>query len=120
MKLKTLGLIGLLTIGCSKTADKESISSQHPTTDQLENSIDGVWTDGSGPNASFSIENDSTIYDVEHDATSRIVRKGDSVTIYNPGDTVKVRIYRIHEDTLIYEFNGQKTKFWRFWEENNS
>jgi len=120
MRLKTFGLIGLLTIGCSRTTDKESTSSPQPTADQLENSIDGVWTDGSGPNASFSIENDSTIYDVEHDATTRFIRKGDSVTLYNPGDTVKVRIYRIHEDTLIYEYGGRKTKYWRHWEENNS
>jgi hypothetical protein len=38
------------------------------------------------------------------------------VTIHNPDDTTKVRIYRIHDDTLIYEFDEQKTKFWRFGE----
>ncbi|MEJ1241081.1 hypothetical protein WBG78_23235 [Chryseolinea sp. T2] len=120
MRLKTIGLIGLLTIGCSRAADKGSISGSQPTADQLENSIDGVWTDGSGPNASFSIENDSTIYDIEHFTTARFVRQKDSATFYYPDDTLKVRIYRIHEDTLIYEYEGQKTKYWRFWEENNS
>lgn len=120
MRLKTLGLIGLLIIGCSRTTDNEATSSPQATPEQVEESIDGVWTDGSGPNASFSIENDSTIYDVEHFTTTRFVRERDSVTFYYPDDTVKVRMYRIHEDTLIYENAGQKTKYWRFWEENNS
>ena len=120
MRLKTFMLIGLLTIGCSRTTDTESSSSPHQTADQLGNSIDGVWAVGSGQNASFAIENDSTIYDVEHFTTTRFVRHGDSVTFYYPDDTVKVRMYRIHEDTLIYEYDGQKTKYWRFWEENNS
>jgi hypothetical protein len=120
MRLKTLGLIGLLTIGCSRTTDNKSTSDAQTTIDELESSIDGVWTDGSGPNASFSIENDSTIYDVEHFTTTQFVRQKDSVTFFYPGDTLKVKMYRIHEDTVIYEYEGRKTKYWRFWEENNS
>src|SRR5690348_12839920 len=120
MRLNTLGLIGLLTIGCSRTTENKPTTSTHTTADQLENSIDGVWTDGSGPNASFAIENDSTIYDVEHSETTQFLRQGDSVTFFFPDDTVKARMYRIHEDTLIYEYEGQKTKYWRFWEENKS
>jgi hypothetical protein len=67
MKLKTFTLIALLATACSRpdTRDKEIIS--RPL---QRDSIDGVWTDGSGPNASFSIENDSTIYDVEHCVSS--------------------------------------------------
>src|SRR6478609_7716005 len=107
MRLRTFILIGLFAFGCSRTTDKESISSPQSTTDQLENSIDGVWSDGSGPNASFSIENDSTIYDVEHFTTTRFTRQSDSVTFYYPDDTIKARMYRIHEDTLIYEYEGQ-------------
>lgn len=120
MRLKTFGLIGLLLIGCSKTADKQSTSARQPAADQLGSSIDGVWTNGSGPNASFSIENDSTIYDVEHFTTTRFLRWGDSVMLYYPDDTIKVRMYRIYKDTLIYEYDGHKTKYWRHWEENNS
>jgi hypothetical protein len=117
MRRKTLALVALLATGCSRSETRDNEIISRPL---QKDSIDGVWTDGSGPNASFSIENDSTIYDVEHWTTTPFTKQADSVMFYYPDDTIKVRLYRIHEDTLIYEYDGQRIKYWRHWEENNS
>jgi hypothetical protein len=115
MKIKTLGLIGLLLVSCDKTttADKEFKASQETIDKISDDSLDGIWTDGSEPNASFTIDNDS-IRDVEHSLTTKFEMNGDSVTFYYSDGLLKARMYKIHADTLVYEYAGVKTKYWRF------
>ena len=114
MKIRILGLIGLLLISCNKTTTTEKEIKNDPGTNKkLDDSLDGVWTDGSEPNASFAIERDS-IRDVEHFTTSKFYRNGDTVSVYYPDDTLTSIMYKIHPDTLVYEAYGAKTKFWRF------
>jgi hypothetical protein len=128
---KIVGLAGLILLGCNKATttntgediDTVNLSDQSiPTeggtmnkeiTEKADISLDGVWTDGSGPNASFGIEKDS-IRDVEHFTTSKMYRRGDTASVYYPDDTLTALIYKIHIDTLVYEYYGQRTKYWRF------
>jgi hypothetical protein len=77
------------------------------------NEILGVWSDGTGPNASFRIEKDS-IYDVEHFERTRYQLKDDSLTIFYPDEPFKAKILKINQDSLIYESQYGITKFWRF------
>ena len=92
------------------TTNKQSV-----TENQVENALDGYWTDGSGPNATFTIQ-DGTFRDVEHNTRTKFIIHGDSVTFLDPDpkEVYTTKMHLIHEDTLIYEFDGAKTKYWRF------
>ncbi len=80
----------------------------------LDNNIVGIWTDGSGPNASFSISNDS-IYYVEHFTSIKYKQTGDSITFFFDERTVvKSKAYRSHVDTLIIESQQGLAKYWKF------
>lgn len=80
----------------------------------LDNNIVGIWTDGSGPNASFSISNDS-IYYVEHFTSIKYRQTGDSITFFFDERTVvKSKAYRSHIDTLIIESQQGLAKYWKF------
>jgi hypothetical protein len=115
MNYKTLGLVGLLLISCNRqtTFDKESNESQTTQNITTVDPFDGAWTDGSEPNASFSIDNDS-IRDVEHSTKTKFEMSGDSVTFFYDYGIVKAKMYKTHVDTLVYEYDGIKTKYWRF------
>lgn len=79
------------------------------------NTLDGFWTDGSGPNATITIQGDM-IRDVEHNTRTKFLMHGDSVTFLDPDpkEVYSAKMYLIHDDTLVYEFSGVKTKYWRF------
>lgn len=80
----------------------------------FDNDITGIWTDGSGPNASFSIDYDS-IYNVEHFTSIKYEQVRDSIIFYyEEGEVIKSKAYRSHQDTLIIESQSNVTKFWRF------
>lgn len=80
----------------------------------LDNNIVGIWTDGSGPNASFSISKDS-IYYVEHFTSIKYKQTGDSITFFFDERTVvKSKAYRSHVDTLIIESQQGLAKYWKF------
>lgn len=84
----------------------------HHTLIPLDNNILGIWTDGEGPNASFSIDKDS-IHFVES-WCGKYDQHGDSVKLTYPDLVVNVKMFRIHPDTLVYEADGVTQKFWRF------
>ena len=116
MNLKTLGLVGLLIASCNRptTTENEIKANATDTVEQsADDSLDGYWTDGSGPNASNVIADDS-IRDVEHNTWTKFDLHGDSVTFHHPDEIVKAKMYKPHTDTLVYEFSGVKTKYWRF------
>lgn len=107
----------VIPLGCSKaTTDTEKEIEVHDKNKKPSHaSLDGVWTDGSGPNATFRITGNS-IYDVEHFTTTQFEINGDSVKFPdpNPEYVYSAKMYKIHEDTMIYEFAGTKTTYWRF------
>ena len=115
MRLTILALTTLLFSSCNSSETKND--TDDATKDVIRNvpdtSLDGAWTDGSGPNASFAIEDDS-IFDVEHFTETRFDRFNDSVIFYYPDLTVKTKVYKPHEDTLIFESGDVKTIYWRF------
>jgi len=114
MNLRTLGLVGLLIASCNRaTTTKNEIKANDTVDKSTNDSMDGYWTDGSGPNASFVIVDDS-IRDVEHNTRTKFDLHGDSVTFHYPDEVVKAKLYKTHTDTLVYEFSGVKTKYWRF------
>ena len=116
MNLKTLGLFGLLLASCNRPTTADSDLRANDTVDKsADNSLDGFWTDGSGPNATFTIQGD-TIRDVEHNTRTKFIVRGDSVTFLNPDpkEVYSAKMYLAHDDTLVYEFSGVKTKYWRF------
>ncbi len=78
-----------------------------------DKSLKGVWTDGSGPNASVRIEEDS-IYDVEHFERSKYEIKGDSLIIFYEDKIFKAKITKLDSDSLIYVSEYGETKMWRF------
>lgn len=90
-------------------------NNQSSTEKQFVNPFEGYWTDGSGPNATFTIQGD-IIRDVEHNTRTKFVTNGDSVTFLDsdPKEVYSAKMYLIHDDTLVYEFSGVKTKYWRF------
>jgi hypothetical protein len=93
----------------AKTTNKQSV-----TENQVENALDGFWTDGSGPNATFTIQN-GIFRNVEHNTRTKFIIHGDSVTFLDPDpkEVYTAKMHLLHDDTLIYEFNGAKTKYWR-------
>lgn len=115
MRLTIVTLITLLLASCNTSETKDDIdeATKDVVSDVAETSLDGVWTDGSGPNASFSIEDDS-IFDVEHFTATRFDRFNDSVIFYYPDLTVKTKVHKPHEDTLIIESGDVKAVYWRF------
>ena len=114
MNLKTLGLVGLLIVSCNRpTTTENEIKTNDTVEKSADDSMDGYWTDGSGPNASIVIADDS-IRDVEHNTWTKFDLDGDSVALHHPDEIVKAKMYKTHADTLVYEFSGAKTKYWRF------
>jgi hypothetical protein len=118
MKKLTFGLlIGTLTF-CSSKKDKLETDQKPAEKETKEEEFDpdellGVWTDGTGPNASFRIEKDS-IYDVEHFERTKYQLQDDSLIIFYPDEPFKAKILKINRDSLIYESQYGVTKFWRF------
>jgi hypothetical protein len=88
-------------------------NNQSPTENQFANTLAGVWTDGSGPNASVRIEEDS-IYDVEHFERTKYELTGDSLTIFYEDEAFKAKIKKLDADSLIYVSKYGETKMWRF------
>lgn len=116
MRYLILGFVALVFFSCSTKATKEeTMQDQMPSTEKPKTELNGVWTDGSGPNASFSIHEDQ-IRDVEHNTVTKMLFRGDSVTFLDPDPNAvySAKMYLIHSDTLIYEYHGVKTKYWRF------
>ena len=116
MNLRTWGLVGLLLASCSRPTTADSDLKVNDTVNKpTDNLLDGFWTDGSGPNATFTIQGD-TIRDVEHNTRTKFIVRGDSVTFLDPDpkEVYSAKMYLTHDDTLVYEFNRVKTKYWRF------
>ena len=116
MNFKTWGLVGLFLAGCSRPTTTDSDLKANDTVNKPADKLwDGYWTDGSGPNATFAIQGD-TIRDDEHNTRTRFIVQGDSVTFLDPDpkEVYSAKMYLIHDDTLVYEFSGVKTRYWRF------
>ena len=73
----------------------------------------GVWTDGTGPNASIRFEIDS-LYNVEALEMAKYELMGDSLIIYYEDEPIKAKINRLDKDSLIYVSRFGETKMWRF------
>jgi hypothetical protein len=99
----------LMVLGCNLNSKPNNA----PVSIQFDRSIEGIWTDGAAPYASFSIKGDS-IYYVDHSPNARFTQHGDSSTFYYPDFTITARVYKIHDDTLIIESYGESAKYWRF------
>ncbi|MEI9918970.1 MAG: hypothetical protein WDO14_09235 [Bacteroidota bacterium] len=80
----------------------------------FDNNVVGIWTNGSGPNASFSITEDS-IYYVEHSTSIKYEQAGDSIVFFfDENIIVRSKAYRIDKDTLIIESSQGRAKYWKF------
>jgi hypothetical protein len=115
--LSGLLLINILT-SCSSGTGKINEEGKGEVTEdkeymEIKNSILGVWTDGSGPNASVRIEKDS-IYDVEHFERTKYELIGDSLTIHYQDELFKAQIIKLDADSLIYVSKYGQTSMWRF------
>jgi hypothetical protein len=110
-----LFLLSILTLCTSKTEQITEEKKLKITGDneKLEMSILGVWTDNTGPNASFLIEEDS-IYGIEHFELIKYELKGDSLLIFYLNDIFKAKVTKIDSDSLIYLSKYGETKMWRF------
>jgi hypothetical protein len=73
----------------------------------------GVWTDGSGPNASFRIDEDS-IYNVEHFMMSRYTYKDGVIQLYYDDEIYSSNVLKVHPDTIVFKDEHGTTKYWRF------
>jgi hypothetical protein len=119
MKKLILGLLITNTLTfCSvkndnPTTNEKAVEKEVKEEKKEPDGVLGVWTDGSGPNASFRIEEDS-IYDVEHFERTKYQLRGDSLIVLYPDEPFKARILKIDQDSLIYESLYGITKFWRF------
>jgi hypothetical protein len=84
------------------------------TPSYFDSNIIGIWTDGSGPNASFSVSKDS-IYYVEHSTSIKYEQTGDSIVFFfDKNIIVRSKAYRSDEDTLIIESSQGRAKYWKF------
>jgi hypothetical protein len=79
----------------------------------LDNNIVGVWMDEWSSKPSFSIDKDSIHY-LQTFISAKYSQRGDSVTLTYKDMVTKAKMFRIHKDTLIYEFDGIARKSWRF------
>ena len=82
---------------------------KHPA----KNEILGIWADGSGPNASFRIDEDS-IYDVEHFTMSKYTYENGMIEFHVDGEIFPDKVFKPHRDTLAFEDEFKKIKYWRF------
>ena len=109
-------LLGLLIVNamtfCSEKTSTEKKQEIHEGKIDKK-SIVGIWTDGSGPNASVSIEADS-IFEVEHFESNKYELIGDSLVIYYDHATFKAKVKKLDADSLIYVSEFGETKMWRF------
>lgn len=123
-KLMLRLLVAAMLTSCSVKNDnpesnRETIENQDTIANDTEiekmelNQVLGVWTDGTGPNASFRIEEDS-IYDVEHFERTKYQVANDTIIIFYPDEPFKARILKLDKDSLIYEGQYGISKFWRF------
>lgn len=110
-----IGLGGLIMFGMySMEIEDTQADNQDVFYDSSEvKSILGVWTDGSGPNASIRVERDS-IYDVEHFERTRYKLIDDSLIIYYDDEPFKAKIKKAGSDSLIYISKYGETRMWRF------
>lgn len=77
-------------------------------------SVMGVWTDGSGPNATFVISSDSIEYvDVEGNNQFMYELVQDSIVIYYEDFEFRAQI-KTGKDTLIFEEDENTSIFTRF------
>jgi hypothetical protein len=117
MKTLFLGLLLFVTLTfCSSKTEKIEGDNKGKITEDEEKRgklILGVWTDGSGPNASVRIEEDS-IFDVEHFLKTKYELTRDSLTIYYEDEPFKAKIRKIDADSLIYVSEYGETIMWRF------
>jgi hypothetical protein len=79
---------------------------------QNNNSILGIWTDGSTENATFEI-NKKTIFYVDLLKEYEYKLKKDSLFIFYDDYTSK-RKFKISKDTLYITNEGIERKYWRF------
>lgn len=113
-------LLNVLTACSPKTEKVDTVTEKMNIDDKneitagvKERSIMGVWTDGSGPNASVRFEKDS-IYDVEHFDRTKYELIGDSLIIYYEGEPFKSKIKKADADSLIYISEYGEVRMWRF------
>ena len=106
MNKKNLFLLLLLT-ACTAS---EKANEQSAVIDK--NKLPGIWTDGSGPNSTIRIDDDS-IYNFDLSEYSTYELKGDSVFIKEDGEVFKGKIRMPHPDTLVYSDADVTRMYWR-------
>lgn len=79
---------------------------------QKNNSILGIWTDGSTENATFEI-NKKTIFYVDILKEYKYKLKKDSLFIFFDNYTSKGKL-RVSKDTLYISNEGIERKYWKF------
>ena len=78
-----------------------------------KNELLGVWTDGSGPNASFKINEDS-MYNVEHFTMTSYSYNDGEIKFYYEDEIYSSKVSKIHADTIVFKDQHGSTKYWRF------
>lgn len=78
-----------------------------------KNELLGVWTGGSGPNASFRIDKDS-IYNVEHFTMTKYSYDNGTINVYYDDEIYTSKVFKWHSDTLLFEDQYGKNKYWHF------
>jgi hypothetical protein len=103
-------IMGLFLVGCSKPTTTETSSKDSLVA--YDSSFNGTWTDGSNNVGLFIIKSDS-IHDIKNKETTWFTRKGDSIMFHHTDYVHRAKMYKIHADTLLYEEDSTKIKFWR-------
>jgi hypothetical protein len=99
--------------GSRKVAQQDVRPSKTKAETPEKNNLLGVWTDGSGPNASFRIDDDS-IYDVEHFTMTRYTYKDGEIKFHYDDEAHSSKVSLLHPDTIVFEDQYGATKYWRF------
>lgn len=103
-------IAGPLLLCCSGPPTNET-----PSKDCLaayDSSLAGTWTDGSTDIGLFTIKFDS-IHDIKNKQTTWFTRKDDSIMFHHIDYVHKAKMYKTHTDTLMYEVDSIKIKFWK-------
>jgi hypothetical protein len=79
----------------------------------LEDSLYGIWTDGSDENATIKIKPDS-IYYPDQLRSYKYALKGDSIKIYYNEYTYRARIYFVKDTLMMDSKEDESVKFWKF------
>lgn len=108
-----LGCVEKKNVKNALAQESGSIHTPIDTEIPAKNELLGVWTDGSGPNASFQIDEDS-VFNVEHFTTTKYTYDNGEIRFHYDNEIYSSKIFKVHPDTLLFEDQYRKTKYWRF------